>query len=160
MRPRARLKILKSGFTALREGHALLLGMKPPWLRRTRRKKINGWWYGHGAHLVTWPAVNAVALSKGPARLLATQPKDFPFQVSVMLSVFTFKCFFFRFHCQGFRLFVSLLNVKVKKTTRKWKWMSFQRSLSDWPKNTAGNCPTLSSVSGPECWLVAKTKQY
>ena len=107
MRPRARLKILKSGFTALREGHALLLGMKPPWLRRTRRKKINGWWYGHGAHLVTWSAVNAVALSKGPARLLATQPKDFPFQVSVMLSVFTFKCFFFPIPLSGF-LFICI----------------------------------------------------
>ena len=42
-----------------------------------------------------WPAVNTVALSKGTARLLETRPKDFPFQVSVMLSVFTFKCFFF-----------------------------------------------------------------
>ena len=44
-----------------------------------------------GAHLVTWSAVNAVALSKGPVQLLATQPKDFAFQVSFILSVFTFK---------------------------------------------------------------------
>ena len=76
-----------------------------------------------GARLVRWPAVNAVALSKGPAQLLATQPKDFPFQVSVMLGVFTFKCFFFPIlrliHCQGFHLFASLLYVKAKKTTRK-----------------------------------------
>ena len=56
--------------------------------------KINGWWYGHGAQIVTWPAVNAVALSKGPARLLATQPKHFAFQVSVIFSVFPFKWIF------------------------------------------------------------------
>ena len=60
----ARLKILELGFTALREGHALLLRMKPPWLRRTRRKKINGWRYGHGAHLVTSPKIRS-----GTARL-------------------------------------------------------------------------------------------
>ena len=50
--------------------------------------------YGYGAHLVTWSAVNAVTLSKGPVRLLATQPKDFAFQVSFILSVFTFKLIF------------------------------------------------------------------
>ena len=37
------------------------------------------------------PVVNAVALSKGPVRLLATQPKDFAFQASFILSVFTSK---------------------------------------------------------------------
>ena len=47
-----------------------------------------------GAHLVTWSAVNAVALSKGPVRLLATEPKDFAFQVSFILSVVTFKLIF------------------------------------------------------------------
>ena len=71
--------------------------------------------YGQGAHLVTWPTVNAVTLSKGPVQLLATQPKDFAFQVSFILRVFTFKWIFFPIlrliHCQGFRLFVSLLYV-------------------------------------------------
>ena len=72
-----------------------------------------------------------------------------------MLSVFTFKCFFFdstantlsgfSFICISFVCYGQEDDEEVKVD-------------GDWLKNTAGNCPTLRSVSGPECWLVAKNK--
>ena len=39
---RPRLTTLKSGFTALREGRALPLMMKPPWLRRIQQRNNSG----------------------------------------------------------------------------------------------------------------------
>ena len=109
-----------------------------------------------GAHLVTWSAVNAVALSKGPMQLLATQPKDFAFQVSFILRAFTFKWTFsdstayplsgFSFICASF---VCGLGQEDDKEVKVDDFSEVYERLAQ--KHGRELPVTLSYVSGPEC---------
>ena len=64
-------EILEIGFYGPPRGRRFVIRDESTLAEAYSTEKKNKWMviHGHGAHLVTWPAANAVTLSMGPVRL-------------------------------------------------------------------------------------------